>query len=222
MKTFTKWAVLLALGLMPFAAGAQTLPQNAISIPNAEEKATSDAPVDKKIPESVRAITKKLSSAASNEATLEDLNSAREAIAKLDVLIDLEKRISDLAQLRQDREKASISPLSAAALMPKNVQSPLPVRPIEPIEPVRHIEPVKAMVSSPDKVYVDRIFGTEGNYTAKIRIGANAPQTVREGDKVSDGGIVRAILPSGVRIVHGTQDRTYSVTSAGSFSSAAK
>lgn len=220
MKIFVKWAVLLALGVVPFAAQAQGIAPDSISIQNPGEKAATEVPGDKKIPESVRAITKRLSTASSTDTTLEDLNSAREAIAKLDVLIDLEKRISDLAQLRQDREKAAspaLSPLSAAALMPRNVQAPLPVRPIEPIEPVRHVEPVRQVISGGDKVVVDRIFGTDGNYTARIRVGAGAPQTIRAGDRLQDGSMVRSILPSGVRIVQGTQDRTYSVSSAALF-----
>ena len=84
-------------------------------------KDKEDNSVDNKIPDSVKDVIKNLN-AKTDDVTLDDLNAARQAVAKLDALIEIEKRLADLEKIRQEREannnKAMMAAIPASALAP--------------------------------------------------------------------------------------------------------
>ncbi len=69
------------------------------------------------VPEAVKSVIKRLDSSA-DDITVEDLNGARQAIAKVEVLIELEKKLSDLQKARNEREGRSnlVGAIPASAL----------------------------------------------------------------------------------------------------------
>ncbi|MDD3288749.1 MAG: hypothetical protein PHX43_07090, partial [Alphaproteobacteria bacterium] len=154
-----------------------------------------------KVPDSIKGVVKRLG-VNSSDVNLDDLNSAREAIAKLDILIDIEKRLTDLSKIRQERdEKSSITPISASSLFPKSVSEPQLQRPLPvPAAPVvassapapAPIPAISAHTPSSD-VSIERISGAGGTYSAVIKVNEGKARIIREGDKISDGSIVRSI-----------------------------
>ncbi len=185
----------------------------------------SDIPAPSpKVPDSVKTVIKKLNT-ATQDVTLEDLNSAREAIVKLDVLIDIEKRLNDLTALRLEREEKNASSLAAAlpasalassgkvqAAAPFPMpDSPLPVAPT----PAPVFMPLPVIVpTGPSDVDVVRITGTRGSYSALIKEGEGKTKRVREGDKLSDGAVVEAVSRNGVTVSKDSKRKTFSVENA--------
>ncbi|NTU76212.1 MAG: type IV pilus biogenesis protein PilP [Alphaproteobacteria bacterium] len=168
----------------------------------------SDPSSSKKVPESVKSVVKRLD-AATEDVTLEDLNAAREAVAKLDVLIDIEKRLSDLAKIRQDREEVSMDMsipssafggrgMPAPSLLPPGMQAAPPVA-MAPAMPVA------------SKIQVERILGTNGQYVAYVKADEGKTEQVREGDQVADGSVVESITAKGVTLLKNKKKRTLHV-----------
>lgn len=192
-----------------------------ITTANGEEK-NEDSPV--KIPESIKGVIKRLN-AETNEISLEDLNSAREAVAKLDMLIDIEKRLNDLADLRKEREEKLLNSLESS--IPDSVfghqqrkhgpfykkQGDKTISEPPPYESSLQqtsSPQLPLAVSSPD-VSVQRIIGSSGKYTAIIKFGGEEKKVVREGDKLSDGSVVKEITNQGIILVRGKERRTIKI-----------
>lgn len=172
---------------------------------------TSNTPVASM--DSVKDVIERLSS-AEDFSTLEDLNSAREAIAKLDVLIDIEKRLADLSKLREDRGEVSskpstsVIPMPASALMPMNVVPSS--APMESSAPVM-VERKPAIVDAPTaSIKIERIYGVGGDYSAMLKVDGRTT-SVKTGEKLSDGSIVRSISKTGVKLVKNKKERTIKV-----------
>ena len=163
-----------------------------------------------KMPDSVKGVVKRLNSATEN-VTLEDLNSAREAVAKLDILIDIEKRLNDLATLRQEREEKSLSNAIPASVLgsrgapaPSPAFSPLP-GPSMPPPPVVYTPLPSASIE------IQRIVGAGGHYMALVKSGDGKATLVHEGDKLSDGSVVQNITGHGVTVLKNKTTRTIQV-----------
>lgn len=248
MRTAAKLTltVLLALGTAPIAISsyAQTAPgPGAVAFPGETPRSTETAapvatakvvekekpksidtvvaPSDpNKVPESVKNVLDKMDK-VSEDVTLEDLNSAREAIAKLDVLIDIEKRLTDLAGIRKEREEKSMTAVANA--LPRNSYAPPPVlggTPASyglpasiPSEPTNFDAPVlKPVAMGPTKIDVLKIVGAEGRYTAYVKDSEEAKgKQIHQGDKMSDGSIVSSISRSGVALTKGSKTSTFQV-----------
>jgi type IV pilus biogenesis protein PilP len=170
---------------------------------------------DPKIPDSVKNVVKRLN-ATSEDVTLEDLNAAREAVAKLDILIDIEKRLTDLSNIRQEREEKSMAnaiPASALGLRsgapPALPAQPFPVVPAAAPLPVSMPAPAAPMPT--ESIVIERIMGASGHYVALIKIGEGKQQQVRVGDKTADGSIVQAITDEGVTLLRGKKEQTIQV-----------
>jgi len=164
-----------------------------------------------KVPDAVKNVVKRLNNATEG-TTLEDLNAAREAIAKLDVLIDIEKRLNDLSTIRKERDKDSFVPaLSASSLGLRNsLPPPLPAATASAAPYV----PPAPMVMPAANIEVHRVMGVAGRYMATIKIDGN-DKIVREGDKLSDGSVVHSISAQGVTVVKDKTKRTYQVKDIG-------
>ncbi len=164
-----------------------------------------------KVPDSVKSVVKRLNK-TTDSITLEDLNSAREAVAKLDILIDIEKRLTDLASIRQERdEKTMVSAIPASALgMKIPPQAPPMVLPPAAMQGAE-VMPITPVFVPPSPVEVTRIVGVSGNYAATVKVGEGKPTTVRQGDKLSDGSVVQSITNRTVTLLKDNKTRSVSV-----------
>lgn len=177
-----------------------------------------------KVPGSVKEVVKKLNT-DSDSVTLENLNEAREAVVKLDVLIDIEKRLNDLAKLRRAREEdessvadaipASALGLSAATqapVLPPPITAPaLPVATMAPTP----VAPVHSSSPQISDLEVMQITGASGRFAAQIKEAGGSTRIVHVGDKLSDGSKVSAISISGVSVTTGSKSRkTFAIKDA--------
>jgi hypothetical protein len=153
-----------------------------------------------KIPDSVSDVIKHLS-AKKEDITLDDLNAAREAIAKLDALIDIEKRLQDLDKIRDERNKEKEKQLVDA--IPKTALAPPPS--YMPPPPTRE-GPPRAMPVPMSMIDVVRIEGSNGRYGALVKDG-DAVRLVHVGDHLSDGSVVVAVTTQGVEFAR--DDKTH-------------
>ncbi|WP_301100440.1 hypothetical protein [Propionivibrio sp.] len=224
--------VLPAMPVMPAAAPTQTAttpksaaaPSEAIVLagtgvtsPPALHEPEDDEAATIKVPKSVNNVLKKLDKATDN-VTLEDINSARDAIAKLDVLLDIEKRLSDLATIRHEREEKSM-----AAALPASALGMVPSSPVSAAMPgssgsggggavMTAPPPVSSFSSDPE---VLRIVGADGRFVASIKEVDGKTLRVREGDKLMDGSVVESISSNGLTIERDKNKRTIRVKDVG-------
>jgi len=162
-----------------------------------------------KMPESVKNAVKRLST-ATEDVTLEDLNAAREAVAKLDILIDIEKRLSDLETIRQEREEKSMSgALPASAFAIPGTAMPVAQVPVASMPDGTSV-PMPPM-GAVGEVEVTRIVGVAGRYTAMVKIGDGKPTSVRPGDKIDDGSVVQDISSRSVTLLKDKKTRTVDI-----------
>lgn len=188
-----------------------------------------EAATSPKVPDSVQNVVKRLNT-ATQDVTLEDLNAAREAVVKLDVLIDIEKRLNDLSTLRKEREEKDTSSISAAlpasaldiGRPPAAASMAIPSMPIGALPTnfpsmdatalnIPRPSPSLGAVDAPlGSVDVKRVVGARGSYSAIIKDGGQT-KTVHKGDKLSDGSQVDSISRSGVTISRDKKSKTIQV-----------
>lgn len=137
------------------------------------------------ITDSVKNTVKQLSTV--DAVNLEDLNTARQVVAKLDLLIDIEKRLAELDKIHNDHsnEKSAVPPILASALAPPTILPSMPKIP--------HIE--SDMMGPSGHTDVSRISGAAGHYVATIQ-----GKSVRVGDTLSGGDTVTAITAKDVTV----------------------
>jgi len=165
-----------------------------------------------KVPDSVKGVIKRLNAETEN-VTLEDLNTAREAVAKLDMLIDIEKRLNDLKKLRQEREEQSISTmLPATALGMRTV--PTPATTVISQQNQMPMTPQPPVPVASGGLEIKHIAGAAGRYTAFIKTGEDKTKMVRAGDRLSDGSIVKEITSRGIVTEKGKERRTVQIKDA--------
>ncbi len=189
---------------------------NSVALPSLSPPGSRDE--DIRTPGSVDSIVKKLDG-ATRGITLEDMNAAREALAKLDLLIDIEKRLNDLSEVRNGRKGKNLADaIPASALGFKSTasppvfppSSPHPSFPLQPATPLPHL----SMPPGNADIRVERIVGASGQYAAYVKIGDSKPSLVREGDKVPEGTVV-AITNRAVTFVKDQKKRTVSLRGVG-------
>jgi len=151
---------------------------------------------NKVVPDSVKEIVKHLDRATTEDMTLDDLNAARQAVARIEALIDIEKHLAELDRVRQEREKKTsfAAAIPASALQPpiSSITSPVSGRP--------------SMPASENFGEILRIMGRNGHYSALVKMSNEKTKTVEVGDQLSDGSKVVAITTTGVDVVnHGTR-----------------
>ncbi len=192
------------------ADSAQALPPPEVIAASAEANAADDAtdqplPGKKKkshgldamengVPDSVKGVVDHLGN-GTEDITLDDLNSAREAIAKLDALIDIKKRLTDLEKLRREREGQSLAgAIPASALnLPARSGPPMAMPPMPVVMPGSNLEVV-------------RIEGTEGHYVALVKSGGETTMT-HVGDRLADGSTVSGITAQGIEVKQNQGER---------------
>jgi hypothetical protein len=180
---------------------------SSVSAQVAEKKAKTTMPLadvgaDIEVPTSVQDVMDKLTE-ASGDMTVEDLNEARAAAVKLEMLLDIEQKLTDLTKVRKTRDELKIGGVSsvANALPPEAfmvpVNSAIPAyTPSTVSAPVYTPPPVK-VDQGPRKVDISRISGIAGQYVAAYKFNGEDRQ-IRAGDKMDDGSLVASISPRGV------------------------
>jgi type IV pilus biogenesis protein PilP len=149
-----------------------------------------------KVSDSVKGIAKRLSS--TDNVTLDDLNSAKQAVTKIEALIDLEKHLNELDKLRSEREGSSRLPMPGA--MPMSALSPppsaqMPQMPM-PTMPASIMQNPMPSFSSLD---VTRIIGSDGRFSAVVKTADGQTKTVQVGDHL-EGATITAITAGGVEL----------------------
>jgi len=185
-------------------AAAPSSPPSAVVTSGADLSKTTSTDISKDLSgaedramDNAKGVIKKLDT-TTDAATLEDLNAARQAIARLQAMTEVEKHLADLERARSERTGGHSS---LAAAIPASALTPPPTftMPSRAVEPARSAEdmPHPFMVSSSPEI--SRISGVDGQYAAVIKTGGDV-RTVRVGDKLSGGGTVTFISPMTVQI----------------------
>ena len=173
------------------------LPDLSTPLPGDKKDIKINDPLGAKVPDSVKDVIKKLN-VKSEDITLDDLNNAREAVAKLDALIDIEKRLVDLDKIKTEREESNKNALMAA--LPASALTPPPSFMPPPVNQEARQMPV--FTPPPSNVDVERIEGSNRHYAALVKEGDNS-HLVRAGDKLNDGSTVVSVTPRGVELQRG-------------------
>jgi type IV pilus biogenesis protein PilP len=179
-----------------------------LPLPNAPKETDTNTALDKlenKVPDSVKEVVSHLDKTGS-EVTLEDLNSARQAVAKIEALIDIEKHLAELDKIRQERDKITsfAGAIPAGALRPPSGGHPSMANsgPAMPPPPVQKIDQDTEVV---------RIIGKNGRYEATLKTSAEKPIPVKVGDRLSDGTKIVSIEASQVTILRDGKPHTLRV-----------
>jgi hypothetical protein len=173
---------------------------------------TLDSPTgtasDKDVPPQVQAVADKLRG-AKVDLSLEDMNQARAALARLDLLLELEQKMHDLQEARQ-KNSGSSGGADISGYLPPQVAG-MGKRPPPPVPAVltesdsaapaptttRRSKPKPA----PSQYEVQRVMGVNGNYSAVLKSVADIKtKTVKVGDMLSDGSEVAGISPTAVTL----------------------
>lgn len=145
--------------------------------------------LEEKVTDAAKDAAKQLSTI--ENINLDDLNSARLAIVKLDMMIDIEKHLADLEKARETR--TGIKPFSVPPIQRSEVIPPPPAFP--PLMNTRQEAQVFIPPAPSLNASVSRISGANGNFTARIQ-----NKDVHIGDHLSDGATVVAINAQQVSI----------------------
>ena len=166
---------------------------------------------DKKTPDAVKNVMKRLNNTTSN-ITLEDLNAAREAVARVDMLIELEKKLKDLSEVRKGRKGADpFEDALPASALASRLPTPQPISPPTFTEPIASLPPIMPATSSVGNIVVERIMGAGGRYAAMIKVNDAKAILTRPGDELSDGSTIKAISDQGVTIENNKKTKTINV-----------
>jgi type IV pilus biogenesis protein PilP len=145
---------------------------------------------------------------------LDDMVRAQDAINRLDLLLEIEKRQSELKKIRDERNKVNLTlGIPSSALN-------LPRGPAAPAAPAPAPAPVAAPMTiqlppppSPISNYVlKRIMGSEGRYAAVLDDGGRA-LSVRPGETLPDGSKVKTVTLTSISIEKDKKSKTLTIPS---------
>jgi len=154
------------------------------------EKGLANA--EDKVSDSVKNIVKHIGT--TDNITLDDLNSAHQAVAKIEALIEVEKHLNELEKLRSEREGKSL-----ASAIPASALSP----PLSMLNATANgMNAMPSGMPSPfisnSNVEISRIYGGGGRYSASIKLLDGQSKVVHIGDQVPPLGTVNMITPTSV------------------------
>lgn len=204
------------------AAGVPALPALAGAVPSQGSSVREGAIEDyqNKASGTIKEIAKKLEFSR-EDVTLRDLNDARQAVIKIDAIIELEKKLAELEKVKKEKEKkVSILPVSESSLLPSPprpslpVLSPLPTPVTAAPTPAPNPAPVKVAEPKAAEIEVSRVVGGAGIYRAVASVDGNE-KVLRVGDKLSGGVTVTAVSSQGVEVMHKGEKKLYAVKDVG-------
>ena len=157
-----------------------------------------------KIDSNVKSVMKGLET-SSDSVMLEELNSARQTVARIEAMIDIEKHMAELEKVRNERNHVSSTPApSIVTAMPASVlQQPLPLRAAAPEAGQAEVEHHRS-----GGWEIARISGSDGKYVAFLRLADGDLKPVKTGDQIFNGTTVRAITSSSVEIEENGEPHT--------------
>lgn len=172
-------------------------PANATSTPDTSSSSKNEKPakvleaLDSKATASVKETIRKLEN--SGGISLDDLNTIRQMISKIDALIEAEKRLAELDKLRLGAEHEN---KSIAAAIPASAISPMPM----PIPSLSQYTPsaTSAPVYTPPLVSdleILRIIGSGGHYVAVVKVGGQTKR-VQVGDRLEGQTVINITATS--------------------------
>jgi type IV pilus biogenesis protein PilP len=174
-----------------------------------EQKATDNA----------KSVIKRLENGG-DQITLEDLNAARQTVARIDAMIDVEKHLAELEKIRSERTGESrASSAALAGAIPASALDPLPM-PAQNTMPVfvprgNRVETPPHPVEKPkggwEKTEISRISGTEGKYSAVLKMADGTLKPAKVGDQIGDHMTVRWITSSTVLVEESGETHTLRV-----------
>jgi type IV pilus biogenesis protein PilP len=140
---------------------------------------------------------------------LDDMIRAQDAINRLDLLLEIEKRQTEIKKLRDERDKPKIPPLLSGAIPVSALN--LPPRASTPMPPPSSSSASSAKSKS-DSYAVRRIVGTEGRYMATIDTGGDTV-SVHTGDTLPDESKVTSISLTSVVLKGKGKSKTLTIPS---------
>jgi type IV pilus biogenesis protein PilP len=177
---------------------------------NGPSNLTSPASTPKIVQEAMTGLQK------TDPINMDDMIRAQDAINRLDLLLEIEKRQNELKKLREERNKpaasasmASSIPASALQLPPMKV-NPMPSSGGGNIMALPKPADVKP---SGDNYALKRIVGSEGRYSAVISAGDNKVINVRSGETLPDGSKVKSVSLMSVILVKDKKSKTLTIPS---------
>lgn len=172
-----------------------------------EKKMTA---MEDKVVSGVKGTIKNLDS--SEGMSLADLNSAKQTVARIDAMIEIEKRMIELEKLRNER--GGTRPFVGggfAGAIPASALAPLPQvsKPVfADTETAKEAQRAVYIPTEAPHYEILRIAGAAGRYSAVLKTPNGDRKTVQPGDKIA-GGTVGMITASTVMIE--SKDKTTSL-----------
>ncbi|MBY0428578.1 MAG: hypothetical protein K2Q32_05105 [Alphaproteobacteria bacterium] len=168
-----------------------------------------------------------------DQINLDDMIRAQDAINRLDLLLEIEKRQTELKKVRDERNKPAASAVAAAGLLGSAIPASALNLPKITSLPAADTPSVSSSSSSsftskssfsskkseadsggPSSKYsIKRISGTDGRYFAVINTDDNASQSVHSGDKLPDGSIVKSITLTNVSLIKDKKSKNLTIPS---------
>ncbi|MBI3419679.1 MAG: type IV pilus biogenesis protein PilP [Proteobacteria bacterium] len=142
---------------------------------------------------------------------MDDMIRAQDAINRLDLLLEIEKRQTELKKLRDERNKpvglSAAIPASALNLPTRTAGASMAAALPRPSAPIT-IEPPK-----PSGTYnLKRIVGTSGQYLAILSVG-DKTVSARAGETLPDGSKVKSVTLTSVSLVKDRKSKTLTIPS---------
>ncbi|MGB9152416.1 MAG: type IV pilus biogenesis protein PilP [Alphaproteobacteria bacterium] len=184
-------------GPVPAPASPAEIPK----VPGAEMNKNMES-MEEKLSDNAKGVVKRLDS-VSDSVTLDDLNSARQTVARIEAMIDIEKHMVELEKLRGERSGHVAPPPTAVASLANQV----PRSALEP-PPVTNVVRTPPPRKSTGSAEITRIVGTDGKYTAVLKLAGGEVKAVRVGDQIFTDGTVRSITSSSVGIEENGETHT--------------
>ncbi len=177
--------------------------------------------LEEKVTESAKKLISTIET-SSTPLSMADLNAARQTVARIDAVIEIEKHLAELEKLRGHD---SHIPSSFSAAIPASALMPMPSAPSAPAAPMAIPQPITP-VSPPKKesalsAELVRVVGADGAYIAVLRLTSGSTKTFKVGDSVGDHGRINRITPTAVVLTEAGRTHTLSIGATGPLYSAA-
>ncbi len=183
--------------------------QNEVGAPAGGIKKSAVVAEDK-VSETAKNVVKNLDSGA-DAMTLGDINSARQAVARIDAMIDVEKHLAELDKIRNERSghpSSSASAVLASAIPASALMMPkLALPDSSPLSAPKVVQHDKHKEDTSD-IDLVRVSGSDGQYSALLKMGSGKPKPFKVGDHIDDKTTVQKISPLSVVIAEDGKSRT--------------
>ena len=164
-----------------------------------------------------------------DQINLDDMIRAQDAINRLDLLLEIEKRQTELKKVRDERNKPAPSAAAAAGLLGSAIPASalnLPNR--TAVDTPSSSPPSSSFLSKPpssskksdsdnggpsEKYSIKRISGSDGRYFAVINTDSSSSQSVHAGDKLPDGSVVKSITLTNVSLIKDKKSKNLTIPS---------